>query len=66
MSALLCWSCREYRADGCARRFIGWPDAAISTCPGGCYEPGADAAERDYEENGDLRRSRHEGMPSGG
>ena len=48
---LLCYSCRQWRKDGCAVGRPGWPNQELSKCAGADYEPGTSPSEFDsYDE----------------
>ena len=42
---LTCLSCAHYRPEHCAHGMGGWPEATLSWCPMGRYEPGTDERE---------------------
>ena len=48
---MLCYSCRQWRKDGCAAGFSDWPGQELAKCAGADYEPGTSPQEfSSYEE----------------
>jgi hypothetical protein len=45
-NTLTCWSCANFRPEGCRRAMPAFPSALLANCPRASYEPGSDEAER--------------------